>query len=38
MPINDILLVLDSHPVPTPVATIAKAVELSHWLEAHGPC
>ena len=35
MPIKDILLVLDSHPVPTPVSTIEKAVELSHWLDAH---
>jgi len=35
MPIKDILLVLDSHPVPTPVATIEKAVELAHWLDAH---
>jgi nucleotide-binding universal stress UspA family protein len=35
MPIKDILLALDSHPVPTPVATIEKAVELTHWLDAH---
>jgi len=34
MPIKDILLVLDSHPVPTPVSTIEKAVDLSHWLDA----
>jgi nucleotide-binding universal stress UspA family protein len=35
MPIKDVLLMLDSHPVPTPVSAIEKAVELSHWLDAH---
>jgi nucleotide-binding universal stress UspA family protein len=35
MPIKDILLALDSHPVPTPVSAIEKAVELSRWLGAH---
>jgi nucleotide-binding universal stress UspA family protein len=35
MPIKDILLVLDSHPVPTPFSAIEKAVELGQWLEAH---
>jgi nucleotide-binding universal stress UspA family protein len=35
MPIKDILLLLDSHPVPTPLSTIEQAVEMGRWLDAH---
>lgn len=35
MPIKDILLVLESYPVPTPLSTIERAVDLARWLDAH---
>src|SRR5689334_17613247 len=35
MPIKDILLLLDSHPVPTAASAIEQAVELGRGLDAH---